>query len=72
MAEASGLWGQERSWMEGSLDSFVFSPVLFPFRGNLERSFNASSLVVFSLPKTSQTAPGADRGPLSERTWLPQ
>lgn len=50
MAEASGLWGWSWScsWTEGGLDFFRFSPLLFPFLGHPEHSFNAGFLVVLS------------------------
>ena len=58
--------------MKGCLDSLVSPLDAVPLRGYLGRSCNAGFLWLCSLLKTSQAAPGADRGPLSERTGLSQ
>lgn len=74
MAETSQVVGATAAagWRAALTPSCV-SPVLFvPSRAPRAFPYPLVLLLFFSLPKTSQTAPGADRGPLSERTRLSQ
>lgn len=59
-------------WTEGCLDSFMCPQYCSPLVGACGILLMLVSLWFSSFPKTSQAAPRADCGPLSERTWLPR